>query len=456
VNTFRLGMKNAFRNVVRTTSVVLILGISFGLALVMLLSLNAVKSHIKDVSSSINNTITVTPAGSFGGFGGGGNPFSAKQLAEIKSVAHVTKVTSTISDRLSNTASSSTSAPGGNGFGGGGGSGGTTSLVSPITPGTIAKTIGGAGPTLPSGFTLPTQIYGTNDPSNPATLNATKFKLTAGSLIPANSSALVADVGTTLATKNKLVVGSTFSAYKKTFKVVGIFDVGTVTGNAAIIVPLKTEATLSSTNGPTSVVVKVDSIANVATTSSAIQAKLGKSVANVTSSESNAQTVVDSFSSIKTISLYSLIGALIGGAVILFLSMLMIVRERRREIGILKAFGSSNRNVVSLFVTESLTLTVLAGLVGSLVWVALANPVLGVLQSSTSTTSSGGGRPPTGFGGGGFVPRFGAIASDLHAAIGWNVLLYAIGGILVIALVGSAIPAYAIAKVRPAEVLRGE
>ena len=78
-------------------------------------------------------------------------------------------------------------------------------------------------------------------------------------------------------------------------------------------------------------------------------------------------------------------------------------------------------------------------------------------SSSTSTTSSGGaGRPPTGFGGGGFVPRFGTIASDLHAAIGWNVLLYAIGGIFVIALVGSAVPAYAIAKVRPAEVLRGE
>ena len=36
----------------------------------------------------------------------------------------------------------------------------------------------------------------------------------------------------------------------------------------------------------------------------------------------------------------------VAGAIIIFLTMMMIVRERRREIGVLKAIGASNVNVV--------------------------------------------------------------------------------------------------------------
>ncbi len=50
---------------------------------------------------------------------------------------------------------------------------------------------------------------------------------------------------------------------------------------------------------------------------------------------SDATSVADTVSSldnIRTIALYSLIGALVAGAAIILLSMVMIVRERRREI----------------------------------------------------------------------------------------------------------------------------
>jgi putative ABC transport system permease protein len=119
---------------------------------------------------------------------------------------------------------------------------------------------------------------------------------------------------------------------------------------------------------------------------------------------------------------------------------------------------------VGTFVTEALTLTVLGGILGVILGALLANPVLSVLEKSTSSSTGGGfagrfgGGPPGGFtgrfGGAGFRPA--AAISDLHAAVGPSILLYGILAAVGIALIGSAVPAYLIAKVRPAEVMRSE
>jgi len=217
--------------------------------------------------------------------------------------------------------------------------------------------------------------------------------------------------------------------------------------------PLKTVETLSGVTGPTSATATVDSIDNVSSTAATLQSSLGTSVATVSVGTPGSQTVVASYNSIKQISLYSLVGALIAASIILLLSMLMIVRERRREIGVLKAFGSSNHGIVNTFVTEAMTLTALGGALGVILGALLANPVLGVLARNSSS-STGGGRGGGRFGGAGFRP--GAAISDLHAAIGPSLLLYGVLAVLAIALLGSAVPSYLIAKVRPAEVMRSE
>lgn len=57
------GAKNAFRSIVRTFAVILILGFCVGLALAMAMARVAVEERIDDVKGTVGNTITITPAG---------------------------------------------------------------------------------------------------------------------------------------------------------------------------------------------------------------------------------------------------------------------------------------------------------------------------------------------------------------------------------------------------------
>src|ERR1700694_2082608 len=97
--------------------------------------------------------------------------------------------------------------------------------------------------------------------------------------------------------------------------------------------PLPTLQRLSNQVGDvTSSIVQVDSITKVPGTVSAIQAVLG-SAADVVSQQDRSNQALAPLENIRTISLYSLIGAVVAGAIIILLNMLMIVRERWRGLG---------------------------------------------------------------------------------------------------------------------------
>ncbi len=187
MNTVSRGIRNAFRNVIRTTSIVIILGISIGLALTMLIAHQAVTNKINSVKSNIGNTITITPAG-FSGFSSVNNSLSTTQLAKVSSLPHVTNVDETLTDRLTTIGSTTPS------FGGFGGSSNSsnandnTSLTSPVTI-NLNKAGGGrvfiqGGGSLPTNFTPPVSITGTTDPT---TLGTTTLTMVSGSAISGTS-----------------------------------------------------------------------------------------------------------------------------------------------------------------------------------------------------------------------------------------------------------------------------
>lgn len=313
----------------------------------------------------------------------------------------------------------------------------------------------------------PIIITGTDAPAGQIAEDA----MTSGAMIDGTSSELVALVGQKVAEKNSLAVGDTFTAHDQEIKVAGIYSTDNMFQDNGIVMSLPALQKLTDQDGEAAnVTATVDSSDNVAGVVSALKESLGDEI-DVTSQEEQAENIVAPLENITSLALTGVIGAAIATGVIILLSMIMIVRERRREIGVIKAIGGTNVKVIGQFVTEAMTLTVVGGIVGLGLGVLASGPITQSLvsgsQESTSTTGQNGPRPASGgaaqLGGGGASFRgssgLGQLQTNLdnvRSTITPEIFFGSIGIILLIAGIGSAIPAYAIARVRPAEVLRTE
>lgn len=449
MNVVTRGMRNALRSPIRSGAVVIMLAISISLILAMMVARSSVNAKVAQVKASTATQITISPAGINGGFGDG-NPLTADQIKTITSTAHVTSVTSTLTDQLGTS---------------------DTNLTPSLQLGAFGKrmmrfqSVDGSGNTaFPVDRPAPqprTTVTGTSNPSSIVANN----KITSGSTIDGASNSNIALVGSALATKNNLTVGSTFTAYGQTVTVKGIFTVDNTFENNGIIMPITTLQTLTNQPGDvTNVTAVADSSDNVAGVVSSLKTSLG-SAADITSQQDQAQNALQPLEGIVGLATAGVIGASIAAAVIILLSMIMIVRERRREIGVIKAIGGTNAKVIVQFVTEALTVTIIGSILGL---------GLGLLTSGPLTQSlvSGSNNAPTtimtkGAPGQGGPRMFGGGLRNLSAQLGTNirsvtstltpqVFAESVGIIVLIAIVGSAIPAWAIARIRPAEVLRTE
>jgi len=188
------------------------------------------------------------------------------------------------------------------------------------------------------------------------------------------------------------------------------------------------------------------------------------------------QAIADPLVKAKNTSLIGLAGALGACAVIILLAMVIIVSGRTRELGILKAIGSTDGQVIGQFAFEILCICLVSIILAmgatALIGQSLGNWIL-PKASTTSTTqqqaqqSQGG---PGGFAGpfanqqlynkGG---RFAAAtsaqkqqAAKLNVVYRGSLFLYGILILLGLSLVGMAIPLIWIIRLRPARVLSME
>ena len=493
MNILARSLGNAFRNKVRSASVIVILAVAIGLALSMLVAHQAVTGKVADLKGQIGTELTVSPAGARG-FEGGGEPLTGEDLTTVGNLDHVSAAAGSLDLRLSTAEDDAETGTeddttGGQGMGGGPGgmsTAGSTSLESAVDPGTLGNRNNGGGNDTgdadgssgaPS-FPLPITATGTDAAD-------AGLSLTAGTAITdyaaGSSDALL---GTSLAEHNGLAVGDSFEALGRSFTVTGIFDAGTEFDNNTLYLPLAAAQELSGrTDELSAVTVTADSMENVEAVRSAIADALGSDRVDVAAGSTGLSEAIDSLAGVQSISLVGFIAALVTAGLIVLLVMIMVVRERRREIGVLKAVGAPNRTIAAQFVLEALVLVVIGAVVGSLIAFAASGPVASALVDSgtdTAAAATAGGPPgadsglqappdagqapangaaPAAPADGGPGAPFGQTAEligTVTTTVGAGTIAFGALGILFIAALGALVPALLTARIRPIEVLRGE
>lgn len=452
MNVITRGVKNATRGPMRSVTITIIFALCIALVLSMLVARQSVLSKIAEIKETAGTTITIQPAGIMG-FQGGGDPLTSEQVAAIRDTVHITSTVLSLSDQLGTD---------------------DTELESSIDIGSFGQRQmrfeqGDTSATNPFGSTTseerpaPTSritVTGTTDSSS---VNST-LTITSGESFATDSSDAVALIGTDLAEKNTLSVGDTFTAYSTSITVLGIYETGNTFQDGNIIMPIKTLQSLTDqADAVTSVIARVDSSDNVASVIETLEASLDNA-ADITSDLEQAEASTASLQSIASLALAGVIGATVAGAVIILLAMVIIMRERRREIAIMKAIGGTDIKVVGQFAIEGLALTIAGMTIGLLLGVLVSGPMTTSLvqnQTSESSEQTATTQPGQRAGGPGEFFRGGATQisnniTQVSASLTPSVFLAASGITIAIALIGSIAPAWFISRIRPAEALRSE
>ncbi len=439
------GVKNTFRSGLRTSAFAVILAVSIGLAFSMLLANRAMEDRINSLRQKIGNIIIVNPAG-MQGSQGLGKPLTETDIDKVRHLQHVTRVdlafsvgitTKNKSEKSSNSHSVGEGEP----------------ILTSLSPAMSWQDIDPKAPT-----NLPPPIITADGLSGNRNADAKPIKLIKGRQLKA-SDGNTALLGKAVAAKNNLTLNDTFTIADKTFTVVGIFDNDSLFANSAIKIPLKIAQSLGKATGQVqAAVIQVDSIDQLENAQAAIRTALGKDRADVTTTQPNALLLVNSLRSVQNVSFIALVVALGAAGLTVFLTMLIVVRERTKEIGVLKALGAGNGKIMVQFITEAVVLT-LVGMVLGLGMAALSSNA--ILRGLLATKLSDGGTDTLQGAGGASNAAITApqsvhdLATNISTIIDYHVLLYGLLIAIGIAIIGSALPTWLVTRIRPAEVMRG-
>jgi len=381
-----LVVKNPFRN--KTRSSLAIIGIAIGI--IVIVALGMVTGGLKNSTQSTLKAgaaeITVVQAGS-NGFGSSAS-INDSYVADLLNVSGVKDTAGTL--RASNTST------------------GTTNSNS------SQAGFGGEGITITGIDSNKLSLAGVDS------VNGTAFT---------NSSTNEVIIGKTEAQSLNKTVGDTINLFGKDFTITGTFETGNFMTDNGIMMPLSTLQNLTSNDGKVSdILVKVTDNANVTTVSQSIENTYPNQLSTTTAA-SSADRINQGLSFIDTASWAISLLAIFIGAVGVINTMIMTVYERTREIGVLKAVGWKDRRILGMILGESIVLTLIAFVVGTVI------AVVGVEVLLT------------------LVPSVGSVIKPSFAI---DIFLRAFGIAFIVGIVGGLYPAYRASRLSPTEALRYE
>jgi putative ABC transport system permease protein len=386
------------------------------------------ENQLGSIGEQIGTEITVQPAGRFGTMGGNGT-LAQEDVDKLSDILHVVSVQESVQTQYTG-----------------------SSLQSAVEQGVPGDQGGGsAGESPPTNFRMGIIVMGFDTATeNPTLTGNAQMNIVEGRYFTTDENdADVMVVGQALADTNGLEVGSVVDIEGVSVEVIGIYDSGQVFGNNMLVMPIGTVQRVFDLEGVTSVTVVADDVNNVDAVVSSIRGIFDENTADVTTTASMYERISESVASASGASQMAMIVALIVAAVVILFSGILMVRQRVKEIGILKAIGASNRQIELQLGGEALAMSVVAAIIGALITYALAQKVANLLVAS----SGGGFVTP---GGGGLFGGGVTSVAGVSVAVSPEVFLYALGIAIALAIVASIFPARYISRIKPAEVLRYE
>lgn len=244
-----------------------------------------------------------------------------------------------------------------------------------------------------------------------------------------NSSTDEVIIGKTEAESLNKTIGDTINLFGQNFTIKGTFETGNFMMDNGIVMPLSTLQNLTSNQDKvTSILVKVTDNANVTTVSNTIQDTYPNQLSTSTAAD-QANRINQGLGFINTASWAISLLAIFIGAVGVINTMIMTVYERTREIGVLKAVGWKDTRILSMILGESIVLTLLAFVAGTLI------AVVGVEVLLT------------------LVPSVGNVITPSFSIY---IFLRAFAVALIVGIIGGLYPAYRASRLSPTEALRYE
>jgi len=260
-------------------------------------------------------------------------------------------------------------------------------------------------------------------------------------------------------------VGDTVEIYGESFTIVGIYE-PTSTEAREVYMNISDAQTVTGQVGNVSRfdvyaedVSYVDDIAEVikaaysdlyVTTYEDRLATLDNMQEMYTQSLNNAESTIAQTQATAT---QEIIIAVAATSLIVLFVMLYTVRERTKEIGILKAIGFSNWNIMSQFMLEGILVSIIAGVVGVAIG-SIGAPILtSLLLPQVNLFSGSSGRFQLGFGS---VNSGTTGSTTTTASLTPDLILLAFGAAILLGALGSLYPAWRASRTSPMEALRYE
>jgi putative ABC transport system permease protein len=390
MSLLKRSVSNLIRSLSRTMVIVVMLAISLGMGLSLFQAYSITSKQLEAISGKIGTNIFVSPAG-YEGPPSGNLILEQADINKLKNLEHVVAVQSTLSEAYSGNR--------------------------PLRPGNPngashiqALSVLGLDPSL------------ANPSLDPTGIKDEQITVVDGIFFASDDiNANVMIVGQALAQANNLQVGSTVDIQGAPVKVIGIYSTGQV--NNLIVMPLGSVQRLYKLEGANGVTVVADDFSNVNAVVQEIRTVFDAGTADVLTATQEYNKINANITGAVGAGRTGMIVTFAVAAAIILLAVFLVMRQRVREIGILKAIGASNWYIGLGFSLEMLVICVVSSAIGLALSVSLfAQNVNAVRGASVSPT----------------------------------VISIAIGATIILALLASLLPVWYIARVRPAEVLRDE